>query len=95
MFKLQFCFFNSIDGKQIFVAKYEHKDDNKQESNKNKSDDIRWKKQAEALADEESIAESGRMFLRNLSYMTTEDDVTKLFEKYGISSKLSSLIFKL
>lgn len=48
----------------------------------NKSD-IRWKKQAEALADEESIAESGRMFLRNLSYVTTEDDVRKLFEKYG------------
>lgn len=44
---------------------------------------MKWKKQSDALANEETIAESGRMFLRNLSYTTTEDDVTKLFEKYG------------
>ncbi|XP_043461012.1 probable RNA-binding protein 19 [Leptopilina heterotoma] len=70
-----------LDGKQIFVAKYEQNDN--QTDNEDKSKDIKWKKQAEALADEETIAESGRMFLRNLAYTTTEDDVTKLFEKYG------------
>lgn len=31
----------------------------------------------------ESIAESGRLFIRNLSYSITEDDLTQLFEKYG------------
>lgn len=70
-----------LDGKQIFVAKYEQKEN--QGEDENKSEDVRWKKQADALADEETIAESGRMFLRNLAYTTTEDDVTKLFEKYG------------
>ncbi|XP_051176560.1 probable RNA-binding protein 19 [Leptopilina boulardi] len=70
-----------LDGKQIFIVKYEQKEN--QRENENKSVDMKWKKQSDALANEETIAESGRMFLRNLSYTTTEDDVTKLFEKYG------------
>ncbi|XP_029042340.2 probable RNA-binding protein 19 [Osmia bicornis bicornis] len=72
-----------LDGKQIFVTKYEkiEKNDDK-ERNENNSD-IRWKKQEEALKNEESVAESGRMFIRNLSYTITEDDIRKLFEKYG------------
>lgn len=53
-----------------------------EEQNEN-NDNVKWKKQAEALKSEESIAESGRMFIRNLSYTTTEDDIRKLFEKYG------------
>lgn len=53
-----------------------------EEQNENKSN-VRWKKQTDALKNEESIAESGRMFIRNLSYTVTEDDVRKLFEKYG------------
>lgn len=69
------------EGKQIFVSKYEQKE----ESNENSSNktNVKWKKQEEMLKDEESIAESGRMFIRNLTYTTTEDDVRKLFEKYG------------
>lgn len=53
-----------------------------EEQNEN-NNNVKWKKQAEALKNEESIAESGRMFIRNLSYTTTEDDIRKLFEKYG------------
>jgi len=33
--------------------------------------------------DEEPVAESGRLFLRNLAYTCTEDEVKDLFEKYG------------
>ena len=33
--------------------------------------------------EDESIAESGRLFLRNLPYTTTEDDLTKLLEPFG------------
>lgn len=69
-----------LDGRQIFVIKYEVKEQKFEEQNEN---NIKWKKQAEALKSEESIAESGRMFIRNLSYTTTEDDIRKLFEKYG------------
>ena len=32
---------------------------------------------------EEGIAESGRLFVRNLSYTTTEEHLTELFEKFG------------
>ncbi|CAK9798743.1 Probable RNA-binding protein 19 [Anthophora quadrimaculata] len=73
-----------LDGKQIFVIKYEeHKEQNSGEEQNENNGNVRWKKQEEALKDEESIAESGRMFIRNLSYTTTEDDIRKLFEKYG------------
>lgn len=74
-------FYICAEGKQIFVSKYEQKE----ESNENSSNktNVKWKKQEETLKDEESIAESGRMFIRNLTYTTTEDDVRKLFEKYG------------
>nr|XP_003699323.1 PREDICTED: probable RNA-binding protein 19 [Megachile rotundata] len=71
-----------IDGKQIFVTRYEKSEQINDEKNENNGD-VRWKKQEEALKDEETIAESGRMFVRNLSYTTTEDDIRKLFEKYG------------
>ncbi|XP_063989754.1 probable RNA-binding protein 19 [Diachasmimorpha longicaudata] len=74
-----------LEGKRIFITKYE--DDKKSESSGVSSIDgkaePKWKKQEEALKDEEAIAESGRMFVRNLSYSTTEDDLRKVFEKYG------------
>ena len=70
-----------LDGKQIFVTKYETKEQNPDEAEN--ENNVRWKKQAEALKCEESVAESGRIFIRNLSYTITEDDVRALFEKYG------------
>lgn len=62
-----------------------------EEQNEN-NNNVKWKKQAEALKSEESIAESGRMFIRNLSYTTTEDDIRKLFEKYGNFFFLSNIM---
>jgi len=73
-----------IDGKQIFVSKYERKATVESSENLDHKANVKWKKQEEALKDEETIAESGRMFIRNLTYTTTEDDIKKLFEKYGI-----------
>ena len=32
---------------------------------------------------DESLLDSGRLFVRNLPYSITEEDITKLFEKYG------------
>lgn len=49
-----------------------------------------WEKQADSLLHEESIAESGRIFIRNLPFLTTEEELQTLFEKYG-----TILIFKL
>lgn len=67
------------DGKQIFVSKYVQKECSENLDKTN----IKWKKQEEKLKGEESIAESGKIFIRNLTYTTTEEDVRKLFEKYG------------
>ncbi|CAL8130979.1 unnamed protein product [Orchesella dallaii] len=39
--------------------------------------------QEELEKDAEPVSESGRIFLRNLSYTTNEDEVTKLFGEFG------------
>ena len=72
-----------IDGKQIFVTKYENTSKDSDQKPSKRKVDIRWKAQEDALKEEENIAESGKIFLRNLTYTTTEDDVRKLFEKFG------------
>lgn len=71
-----------LEGKQILVTHYEVKgpDTNNQQNDPKKS---KWKSQEDALKNEEDIAESGRIFLRNLAYTTTEKDVEELFSKYG------------
>lgn len=65
--------------KQISVCKFEKE---KSTDNSNSTNN-KWKNQEEILKNEESIAESGRIFIRNLSYTTTEDDIQELFSKYG------------
>lgn len=66
------------------MTKYEENLETKEDQNIESNDcNVKWKKQEESLKNEESIAESGRMFVRNLTYTTTEDDIRKLFEKYG------------
>jgi len=43
----------------------------------------KWKEQEAALAETETVGESGRIFVRNLSYATTEEDLEKLFSDFG------------
>ncbi|CAH0391023.1 unnamed protein product [Bemisia tabaci] len=70
-----------LNGKQILLHEYvkiEPKESNSEEDRQS-----RWKAQADALKSEEDIGESGRIFIRNLSYAVTEDDLQNLFSKYG------------
>lgn len=47
----------------------------------------KWISQEEALKNEEEIAESGRIFVRNLAYTTREDDIDTIFRVYGKITK--------
>uniref|UniRef100_A0A1X7VWS4 RRM domain-containing protein n=1 Tax=Amphimedon queenslandica TaxID=400682 RepID=A0A1X7VWS4_AMPQE len=42
----------------------------------------------------ESIADSGRLLIRNLPYSTTEEELTELFEEYGQLSEINLLVDK-
>ena len=49
-----------------------------------KEEERPWEQKAAlSLSEPESIAESGRLFVRNLSFLTTEEQLTELFEKFG------------
>lgn len=70
--------------KRILVLKYSSKDDKEPEPTEgNNVRKVKWKNQEEALKNEEDIAESGRIFARNLSYTITVEDIENLFNKFG------------
>ncbi|TRY62746.1 hypothetical protein TCAL_03592 [Tigriopus californicus] len=65
-----------IQGHQIMVKKYE-------KVKENVDVEAKWKEQEDGLKNEETLAESGRLFLRNLSYGIVEEDLETLFKPYG------------
>ncbi|KAK2708669.1 probable RNA-binding protein 19 [Artemia franciscana] len=70
-----------LGGNRITVTKYVK---SKEESNEKKEEELpEWKQKEKELEKEESVGESGRIFVRNLCYDTTEDDLQKLFGSYG------------
>ncbi len=42
-----------------------------------------WERQENDMKKEETVAESGRIFIRNLAYSATEEDLEALFSRYG------------
>lgn len=58
--------------------------DEEEENNNLNKKNPDWQKQTDSLIHEESIAESGRIFIRNLPFITTEEELQTIFEKYGI-----------
>ncbi|RWS16155.1 putative RNA-binding protein 19-like protein [Dinothrombium tinctorium] len=70
-----------LDGHRIDVVKYEVK----AKTEEVKKEDKVYKDNEPA---EEDICESGRIFIRNLCYSCTEDDLEKLFSKYGPISEI-------
>ncbi|KAG8224193.1 hypothetical protein J437_LFUL002647, partial [Ladona fulva] len=70
-----------LSGRQIVVTRYEEKDASGKDD-ENNSRQWKWKDQEESLRSEESIGESGRIFVRNLAHTITEEDIETLFSKY-------------
>lgn len=64
-----------LNGKQLLFSKVEEK-------LKSQKPD-KWQKQEESLKNEESIAESGRIFVRNLPYSVKEEELESLFSTFG------------
>lgn len=68
-----------LGSNQIFVMRYDKQSGVANDEQKRTA----WKKQEEEIKHEESVGESGRLFIRNLSYSVTENDIGDLFKKFG------------
>lgn len=71
-----------LKGKQIHVYEFTYQQP-ENEIEVSGRGNPRWQEQEEKLQGEESICDSGKLFFRNLPYTITEEDVQKVFEKYG------------
>ena len=73
-----------LDGHRIFVTNYVKKEETESDkvSTKSKKNES-WIQQEADLKKEETIAESGRIFIRNLSYSVNEEALEALFSPYG------------
>ena len=67
------------EGHRIQVYHYTKKEDMREEDAEEKPQEP--KRNFEEA--EEGVGESGRIFVRNLCYSTTEEDLEKLFSTYG------------
>jgi len=77
------------EGHQIFVIKYEKPLAESGEGSGGGSHaagagaNPKWRQQEESLSGAETVGESGRIFVRNLTYSVTEDDLRELFATFG------------
>ena len=76
-----------LGGHQVQVIDFTQKDRNRS-LEKAKKDNPRWIKQKESVTSED-ICETGKLFFRNLSYTVKEENLQKLFEKFGPVADLS------
>ena len=80
-----------LANKQILVRKYDV--DLKNAEFKSKQN--HWKAQEDNLKDlDETIGQSGRLFIRNLSYAVTENDLEEIFKEFGPLAEINVPIDK-
>ena len=78
-----FFSFLSLEGHRILVNNYEKKNSEPAAEPKGKGKKEEWTKQEEDMKKEETVAESGRIFIRNLAYSVTEEELEALFTPFG------------
>ncbi|XP_059052068.1 probable RNA-binding protein 19 [Achroia grisella] len=76
----------ALNKDKLFLGKHRlhvHKFEDKAKKASEEEEEAFKKKKQEQQNNGESIGESGRIFVRNLAYVVSEQEVTDLFEKYG------------
>ena len=66
----------AADGRRLEVKKYEQRTAACERS-------APWQEQERQLAEVEPVAETGRIYIRNLAYTVTEQELETLFKEYG------------
>lgn len=84
-----------LDGKRVLLYPMKNETQKLEENNPLKGKHSDWEKQTDSLLHEESIAESGRIFIRNLPFITTEEELQAIFEKYGMLLHNKEVIFNI
>ncbi|XP_068209027.1 LOW QUALITY PROTEIN: probable RNA-binding protein 19 [Palaemon carinicauda] len=81
-----------LNGARVQVKKYEKRVE-EEESSAGKN--APWQMAEEKLKKTEPAAETGKLFVRNLWYSVTEDDLRELFEKFGKVTDITLPICKI
>ncbi|CAK6966611.1 probable RNA-binding protein 19 isoform X1 [Scomber scombrus] len=79
-----------IGGRYIEVFRVDSFRDKSKRDNKAKEIDRNFNRKLKEDEEEEDVADSGRLFIRNLPYTCTEEEIKDLFSKYG---PLSEVLF--
>ncbi|XP_050698872.1 probable RNA-binding protein 19 [Eriocheir sinensis] len=69
-----------LDGVRVHIVKHERPSSGGDDSTQSSTP---WSVKEEALKSAEPVAESGKLFVRNLWYSVTEELLQELFQKYG------------
>ncbi|NWX87847.1 RBM19 protein, partial [Nothoprocta pentlandii] len=81
-----------IGGRYIEVFRYENSPKKEVTA---ESNDQPWQRIKRDDEEEEDLSETGRLFIRNLPFTSTEEDLEKLFSKYGPISEIHFPIARL
>lgn len=70
-------------GRYIEIFRVDSYGDKSKRDRKGKEVDRNFTRTLKDDEEEEDVAESGRLFVRNLPYTCTEEEIKELFSKYG------------
>ncbi|KAK7081110.1 putative RNA-binding protein 19, partial [Halocaridina rubra] len=82
-----------LNGARVRVSKYE--EPVTEEGSSHGKENAPWSAAEEKIKKTEPVAETGKLFVRNLWYSVTEDDLRNLFDKYGKIADIDLPICKL